>query len=87
MLNLSKRLLVILLIVISIVFGTKIFSSFSQVSTDWSTVTFATHRNAYKFFDHSTGKLYVYSDIDGRLDSIWALEELGKDLQGVYQRK
>jgi hypothetical protein len=34
-----------------------------------------------KFFDPDTGKIYKYSDSDGKLMQIWVLEELGKDLK------
>lgn len=49
-------------------------------------ISFSTHRNALKFFDHETGKIYEYSE-DEKLREIWVLEEFGKDLTKTLDRQ
>jgi hypothetical protein len=63
------------------VLAVKTLYSSSQETSLWGNITFTTYRYAFKFFDHNTGKIYVYAQDDGRLEQVWLLEELGKDLK------
>lgn len=55
--------------------------AFSRSQARWAHLTFTSHRHSLKFFDHRTGKLYVYGEADGKLDRIWILTRLGENLR------
>ncbi|MHC4132104.1 MAG: hypothetical protein ACYSSP_02405 [Planctomycetota bacterium] len=52
----------------------------------WRNVTFSNQLYNLIFFDSDTGQIYVYSD-DGKIQEIWALDQLGKDLVKKYDAK
>jgi hypothetical protein len=62
-----------LLFIFTLVFVAVAFQAFSQGKSDWKNVTFATHQDALKFFDQNTGRVYVYSENDGKLLHVWAI--------------
>ena len=47
---------------------------------DWSNLSFAAHEGTLNFFDHRTGKIYVFAEGSGQLRYIWKLQGLGRDL-------
>jgi hypothetical protein len=49
----------------------------------WGNVSFSNHLYSLMFFDHETGQIYIYSD-SGRLQEVWSLKQLGKDLVKEY---
>lgn len=83
MMTFRSKLLLFVLALILVVGMTKL-SAFSSNGTRWGNVTFATHSNALKFFDQTTGKVYVYSESDGRLLTIWQVTALGNNLTQLY---
>lgn len=58
-----------------------VFNTFSTEEKDWSNITFSSSRNVMNFFDHSTGKIYLYTEFEGKLEKVWILDELGEDLR------
>lgn len=52
----------------------------------WDGLAFSGHKNALKFFDHETGRIYVYDEKRGKLNKVWQLEGLGKDLKKIPLR-
>lgn len=59
-------------------------STLSAEKSRFAQVTFATHTTVLKFFDPSTGKIYVYSEHDGSILQIWQIQSLGKNLKMIY---
>lgn len=55
--------------------------TFSEEPASDREIAFATTLGTLKFFDRTTGKVYKYSESDGKLMQVWVLEELGKDLK------
>ena len=79
--KIEKQARFFLLIIGIIVFAGAIsFPAHSGEEPKWNHVTFTTHSSTLKFFDHTTGKIYVYDESDGRLRGEWVLEELGINL-------
>ncbi|MHC4186695.1 MAG: hypothetical protein ACYSRQ_00735 [Planctomycetota bacterium] len=52
----------------------------------WGNVTFSNQLYNLIFFDHDTGQVYIYSD-DGKIQEIWELSQLGKNLVRKYDAK
>jgi len=85
--NKDKRIYVFLFVALLVFVIMKGFS-FSQNQEQmlveepdkWGHLTFAVQASAIKFFDHKTGKIYVYSAGLGKYVRAWKLEELGKNL-------
>ncbi len=71
---------IVLIIVITIIN----FPVFSREKADWNHISFTAHRKALKFFDHETGKIYVYKETTGKIAKIWELEKLGKNLKRLH---
>jgi hypothetical protein len=83
----AKKILFFVMLFIGLSFlGTGALQS-SGDSNRWKHISFATHKGSLKFFDHSSGKVYDYSERDGKLQEIWTLEELGKALKKVYEKQ
>lgn len=81
-----KKHVIFFLLIIGVIALVSVVSSpaSSRGKSDWGHVTFATHNGKLKFFDHGTGKIFVYSEGSGKISRIWQLEELGKDLKKTY---
>ena len=60
--------------------------SYSQAKDNWDDLKFAAYQDCLQFFDPATGRVYIYSGINGTLDRVWELKDLGKDLEEVYAR-
>ena len=58
--------------------------SHSQAASNFGSLEFAASGSTLKFFDTSTGEIYIYSDIDGKLYSKYTLTELGKKLESKH---
>jgi hypothetical protein len=71
----------ILIGVAILILGLTAYSSFSQEAADFSKVDFAAIPNVLKFFDKAEGKVYLYSEVDGRLLATWTIDKLGQDLR------
>jgi len=58
--------------------------SFSEEPSDglnkWDNISFSTNAGSVKFFDHVTGKVYVYALGTGKNILTWKLDVLGKNL-------
>jgi hypothetical protein len=83
----KKKSLVVLLsglVIAAVVITLNVERTDAQVNTSgeaaWGNVSFTNHRYALMFFDHETGEIYHYAE-DGKLQEVWVLEELGKDLK------
>ena len=74
MMKTKKIKFFVFFIVFLVTAGLIAFRSFSQGKNDWNNLSFATHRNSIKFFDHASGKIYMYSESDGKLSEICMLE-------------
>ena len=52
----------------------------------WGNVTFSNQLYNLIFFDHETGQIYLYSE-NGKLQEIWVLNQLGKNLVKKYDAR
>ena len=73
--------LFLIVVIMLLVFGLR--TSFGADS--WSKVSFAASGTDLKFFDHTTGKIYIYSEIDGKLYGSYQLTELGQNMERTQQ--
>ena len=80
-----KKHVIFFLLIIGVITLVSIVSSpaSSRGKSGWGHVTFTTHKGKLKFFDHGTGKIFVYSEGNGKINRVWHLEELGKDLKNI----
>ena len=74
----------VMVLVVLIIFGVVTLYSYSKEKADFTNVSFTTSTGIIKFFDHSTGKIYIYSDSKGQVIRMWQVEELGESLKPIY---
>lgn len=80
MMPIKKSAWFVLIGIVLCVSGVFVARVFSQGTGDFSSVSFAADGSFLKFFDHDSGKIYVYSSKNGDLINTWILGELGEDL-------
>ncbi len=84
----------VVLATVLLLIGVSLFSRREQAAArepqqciiKWRNVSLAAHQYGMRFFDHSSGKIYEYSE-SGELYGVWILEELGKNLVKVDLQK
>ncbi|HBG61765.1 MAG: hypothetical protein A2Y03_01600 [Omnitrophica WOR_2 bacterium GWF2_38_59] len=81
MIKIKKRHSITMIFVFVFIFVALVFRTFSKQETDWSQVEFSADRNAIRIFDRSTGKIYVYTEFEGKLEKVWILDELGQNMR------
>ena len=81
-----KKGMVVALVALTI-FGVMTLYSYSNEKADFTNLSFATVTGIIKFFDRSTGKIYLYSDSTGKIIRMWQIEELGENLKHIYGSK
>jgi hypothetical protein len=54
---------------------------FSQEKDNFKDVSFSSTTSSWKFFDHNSGNIYVYSSETGDFIKAWTIVELGKNLE------
>lgn len=81
MLNNGKVNLFLLLFILAGLFAIAGIHAFSQDLADFKNISVVSDTDFFQFFNHDTGKLYVYSKTDGRLRAVWGLKRLGGNLQ------
>ncbi len=77
----SKKVLLILVFALVVMTGMLSFRVFA--AGGGGAVTFATQDVGYVFFEHNTGKLYVYNARNGELATIWKINRLGQPLEQI----
>ena len=78
----KTKIIIALIILLSLLTlpAVKSFSQKTVTAPDWSNLSFAAHEGTLNFFDHRTGKIYVFAEGSGQLRYIWKLQGLGRDL-------
>ena len=76
----------VVVIAAAILFGfftARMVDSWAQAALSFCPVDFTASANTMKFFDRSSGEIYIYSDVDGKLYAHYRVVELGKQLENV----
>jgi len=61
--------------------------AFSQQKTALHNVSFSSQDGFFNFYDPDNGKVYAYSQNNGKLAATYTIEELGKDLKKSEERR
>jgi len=90
MMVLKKLKFRILLIIFSFGIGciaTLAFSQEKTVNASLDKVFLTSQDGFFNFYDQANGKVYVYSQTNGKLVATYTIEELGQDLKKTEERR